>query len=122
MVSGGQPDGRLSGCGLSDVYATRSGSSLVIARTRIARKDSLVLRHPHHAEEVRCLDTRTQNYIVPTAVPSIARAIQQVFHIEVCSRNQPHPEQVEIGPARLLIVRIEIDDHEDDVAEIWSRF
>src|ERR1700704_2776506 len=65
---------------------------------------------PPHAEEVRRRLLRLELNEVARAAPQEARAGQQIVHLERPARFEAERRQVKLHPARLRVMRIEVDD------------
>ena len=61
-----------------------------------------------------------QHEIAPP-IPKIARAGQQVVHLIWLTFIDAQPFEIELDPAGLHVMRIEIDDGNDDVGSIGRR-
>src|SRR6266511_3019597 len=66
-------------------------------------------------ENVRRHHLRIQLHVIPWPVPCVARARQQLVDLERAVGVEVQGIEVELDPAGLRIVRVDVDDGQDDV-------
>src|SRR5205823_10025723 len=60
-------------------------------------------------------DFRVQLHVIPWAMPSVARAREELVDLVRAVRVEVQGVEVELDPAGLRIVRVDVDDGQDDV-------
>src|SRR5215470_19169652 len=81
--------------------ASGEGVELLLARLTAA-----------NAEDVRGTAARIELDVVVPAVPQIAGVAQEIVNLEALAVGDAKRVEIEIGPARLAVFRIEVHDHE----------
>src|SRR2546430_311768 len=66
-------------------------------------------------ENVSRHNLRIQLHVIPWAMPSVARAREELVDLERAVRVEAQGIEVELDPAGLRIVRVDVDDGQDDV-------
>ena len=75
-----------------------------------------------YPKDVRRLHARPQHHVITAAGPCITGVVQQIFDNIQIARRQAQAREIEIDPAGLLIIRIEIHDHQDYILQIARGF
>src|ERR1700744_1312976 len=71
-----------------------------------------------HFEDVRRQDRRVQFNVIPSAVPKVSRVGQQVVYLVSLIRSKLEICQRNLDPTRLLVMRIQIYDYENNIGQI----
>src|SRR5262245_27097720 len=75
--------------------------------------------HPAaQAQDVRRQSLGVELHEVPPALPDVARVGQEVMHLERALLLEAERGRVELDPARMRVVRVEVDDDHDHVREV----
>src|SRR5690348_8892147 len=93
--------------------------TVVIAQPRSLHKVVKItfgLNAPANSEDLCGTDLWIQCHEVPFSLPEKAGVADQVVHLVRAVAGQSQVLKRDLHPARLRVVRIEIDDRQDDIA------
>ena len=75
----------------------------------------LQAQQPPQLQDVRRHAPGIEHYVIAAAAPLVALVAQQIVHLVGRRLVESEPRQVELDPARLYVMRIEVHHHDDHV-------